>query len=125
MENQELTVLKTDGRGRVRRSVAEREAILDEFERSGVPARPFAEMHGINYQTLHSWIVKRRERKASGAVEGVGQAPVRFVEAVMGTRGGLRVELPGGAILVIEDESQARLAGKLIKSLSVVEARAC
>jgi transposase len=39
---------------------AQREAPLDEFERSGMMGRPFAKLLGVNYPTFASWIQKRR-----------------------------------------------------------------
>ena len=39
-------VLKTDGRGRVRTPETRREALLDEFERSGVPGSSLPRMRG-------------------------------------------------------------------------------
>ena len=61
-----LQPLKSDVNGRVRTPPARREEILDAFERSGVSALKFSKMVGVKYQTLVSWIVRRRrERGAS------------------------------------------------------------
>jgi transposase len=46
-----------------------REALLDEFERSGVSAMAFAKMAGVNYATFANWRQKRR--KARGLSEGL------------------------------------------------------
>jgi hypothetical protein len=40
------TILKRDALGRVTHTRGQREALLDEFERSGMKGRPFARMPG-------------------------------------------------------------------------------
>ena len=45
------------------RSRGDREAILDEFERSGLPGTRFAKRHGINYQTFAGWVQKRKRER--------------------------------------------------------------
>ncbi len=55
-------VLKTDVLGRVRTPRARQEALLDEFERSGVSGAKFAELAGINYQTFATWAQRRSKR---------------------------------------------------------------
>ena len=54
-------VLKTDVLGRVHTPKARREALLEEFERSGVSGMKFAALVGVNYQTSASWVQKRRK----------------------------------------------------------------
>jgi transposase len=53
-------VLKTDVLGTVKIGKDHREALLDAFERGGISGKAFARHHGVNYQTLASWIQKRR-----------------------------------------------------------------
>ena len=62
----ELTILKQDGRGRVRTSAARREQLLDEFARSGLSGPKFAELVGVKYQTFATW-VQRRQRQLGAA----------------------------------------------------------
>ena len=45
-------LLKQDVRGRVRTPRKRREALLDEFERSGLSGPKFAALVGVKYQTL-------------------------------------------------------------------------
>ncbi|MFT5466901.1 MAG: transposase-like protein [Verrucomicrobiales bacterium] len=47
--------LRVDARGHVRTSREEREAILDEFDRSGISGAAFAKLHGIAYSTFAHW----------------------------------------------------------------------
>ena len=56
-------VLKQDVLGRVKTPKARREQLLDEFERSGVSGQKFAELAGIKYQTLATWIQKRQRQR--------------------------------------------------------------
>jgi hypothetical protein len=45
-------VIKTDVMGRMRTSVARRESLLEEFDKSGLSGKKFAELSGVKYQTL-------------------------------------------------------------------------
>lgn len=84
-------VLKSDTLGRVQTPKARREALLEEFERSGVSGKKFAAMVGVNYQTFASWVQKRRKARRHHTVD-TPQKPVidvpasealRLVEAVI------------------------------------------
>jgi hypothetical protein len=59
--------LKRDVLGRVTLPASQREALLDEFERSGMKGLPFAQLVGIHYQTFASWIQKRRRARGDYA----------------------------------------------------------
>ena len=67
-------ILKTDVMGRVRTPPARRQALLEEFARSGVSGKKFAALVGINYQTFASWVQQRR--KARGEYPLPGKKPV-------------------------------------------------
>ena len=131
-------VLKTDVLGRVRTPVERREALLEEFARSGVSGKKFAALVGVNYQTFASWVQKRR--KARGQYPMAGRKPVararvpgalRLVEAVIasgsieeggGSGSAGCLQLPGGARVEIHDARQALLAAELLRALA---ARSC
>ena len=129
----EVAVLKTDTKQRVRTPPERRQALLDEFERSGLSGARFAAVTGIKYATFANWVQKRRrEQSCDGAGLTVGgQFPgeatgssVRWLEAMVGpkpmlTAGTLRVHLPGGAHLEITDRSQAMLAAELLRVLAI------
>jgi hypothetical protein len=140
--NEETNALRTDTRGRVRTPVERREALLEEFERSGISAMAFAKMAGINYATFANWRQKRR--KARGLRESVSEdaaamgktvetnRPMRLFEAFVehgsgaGARcAGLTIELPAGARLVVESPVQVRLAAELLALLQQSARRAC
>ena len=63
LETSGSELLKTDCLGRVRTSRARREAILDEFERSGGSGQQFAALLGIKYPTFAIWIQSRRRAR--------------------------------------------------------------
>lgn len=126
---EESEILKLDDRGRVLVPRERREALLEEFERSGLSGAGFARMAGVKYATFASWLAaKKRKRKEVAAPSGV----VRLLEAEVdgregkpedgicqgrGYSAGLVVELPGGSRLRVESPTQAALAAELIRLL--------
>jgi transposase-like protein len=116
-------VLKTDRLGRVKTPVERREALLDEFERGGMSGQAFARHYGIKYQTLASWIQKRRRGRGESEP---GAGGLRLVEAVIesgkvvpeGAKIAVRVELPGGASMEVSNGWQAALAAQLLRALT-------
>ena len=91
------------------------------YDTSAMSAPEFSKQAGINYQTFATWIQQRRREEkqvsdtSSGWVEVVTQKPDAH-QIVKGF--GLEVDLGHGAKMMIRDESQAKLAGVLIRSLS-------
>lgn len=130
-------ILKSDARGRVRVPVERREALLDEFERSGLSGVKFAQLVGVKYPTFALWVQKRRRARATLATEDAGvsvapaRGPIRWFEAVaaeptVGRSGeGLTVELPGGGRLLVETPGQLRWAAELLRLLSQGRGRPC
>jgi len=68
-------VLKQDGAGRVWTPREQREALLDEFERGGLPATKFAAEIGVKYQTFANWVRNRRKERSAGSAAH-GPVPV-------------------------------------------------
>ena len=126
----ETEILKTDVLGRVKMSVERREAILDEFERSGVAGAPFAEMIGVKYTTFATWVQKRKKARGQYpciAVVKKSKGAVRFVEAV-GARepeSSLTIELPGGARVSVGTTGEMEAAGRLLSVLAQKKEGAC
>lgn len=126
--NQGENLMPSDARGRVLVPKERREALLDEFERSGLSGVKFAQMAGIKYPTFAYWASKRREaRRASATESGSGaQGSVGFVEAVLDRTapgvmiggGGLAIELPGGARVQVQSPLQLQLAAELVRLLA-------
>jgi hypothetical protein len=112
-------VIRSGKGGRLCFTPAQRGAMLDAFERCGVSAMSFARQHGLKYQTFISWLRKRREERERQVDDGGG-----FAEVVLGPPSdpgpgapGLRVELPGGAILYVTSRAALPLAAELLNSL--------
>lgn len=127
------TFLKTDERGRVRTPPAQREALLDEFERSGLSGIKFAALCGVKYpSSFANWVQRRKRQRmeaTGGNAEGMESrpaagAPVQWWEAVVGEdRGGppgrtLLLHLPGGVRMEITNAAQVGLAVQLLGALA-------
>ena len=116
-------ILKVDTAGRVWTPREQRETVLDEFERSGLPATKFAAHIGVKYPTFASWVQKRRQRRGGGASRSRKElAALQWVEATVddakaGTARALVIHLPGGARLEVGDAAQAVLAAQLLRAL--------
>jgi len=146
MSDFKSTILKRDATGRVHYSPEQREALLDEFERSGLKGAAFVRTIGISYPTFASWIQQRRHARGDYRLQrpmvaaGAPRAP-RWIEASMadrlltgshpsvpyGSLSGsavaqpvtpLRVELPCGSRLLVGDAQQAELAVRIIQALA-------
>ncbi|MEI9896733.1 MAG: IS66 family insertion sequence element accessory protein TnpB [Chthoniobacter sp.] len=119
-------VLKQDAAGRVWTPPEQREAVLDEFERSGLPAAQFAARVGVKYQTLATWVQKRRKARSEGNATNSTPAVPRlegWVEATVESSAedrtrSLVVHLPGGSRLEVRDTAQAVLAAHLLRALA-------
>lgn len=109
-------IMKSDKLGRVQVPPERREAILDEFERSGMSGIAFARHHGIKYQTFAAW--RQRRKKAPEPVVARKSAFV-LVEPPfeIPSNQGLEIELGGGARLRIRSRAEVGLAAELIRSL--------
>jgi hypothetical protein len=130
----EEPVLKSDTKGRVRVPAERREMLLDEFESSSLSAMKFAALAGVKYATFANWIQRRRKQRATiqqsgpSVEEGVhctqtATRPVRLFEAFAevgraSVGAALRVELPGGGVIVLESPGQLRLAAELLQMLT-------
>jgi hypothetical protein len=120
-------ILKTDARGRVLTPRDRREALLDEFERSGLSGAEYSTLVGIKYQTFATWAHRRRQQRGSqSASKAVSKAEqVRWLEAVvsdaqgssLAAHNGLVLQLPGGARAEIVNLSQVPVAAALLQAL--------
>jgi transposase-like protein len=54
------SIMKTDRRGRLRYSSEQKAAIVEAYQSSGLSGPRFAALHGVNYQTLASWLQSKR-----------------------------------------------------------------
>jgi uncharacterized protein (DUF2126 family) len=135
-------VLKRDARGRVRTTAEQREAILGEFERSGLSGPQFARVAGINYQTFATWRQQQKKSRTGSRLRLPGKAPAalrpkaedtpfHFAEVMVQAQAtspelrplgalALRVQLRDGVHLEIRDAGEVALAVQLIKALQTV-----
>jgi transposase-like protein len=109
-------VLKVDEAGRVWTPRELRDAVLDEFERSGMPATQFAARLGVKYPTFASWVQQRRKSRGDAK-------SLRWVEATVAAPAhisgkSLTVQLPGGARMDVGDAAQAKMAAVLLRELA-------
>lgn len=127
-------ILKTDKRGRVRLPPERREALLAEFDRSGLSLTRFAELAGVRYSTFATWLQQRRNKTGTtpqGKEMDGRHHPVCFAEVLVEAEVqpaqavvcALKVSLPGDAQMVIDDAAQIPLAVQLLKALQ--EPRPC
>ena len=119
-----LLVLKRDERGRVRTPRERRAMLVGEFQRSGLSASKFAQLVGVHYNTLWNWL-QERGLTAKRGKKRTAPKP-RLVEVCMDRKEGssqspqaaVRISLPGGATIEIEDRGQVNLVADLLKALA-------
>lgn len=133
MTSTEPAVCKVDRRGRVHVPVARREALLDEWERSGTSLPEFARLVGVKYATLAGWRAKRQRQRAlagPAVVRRESAAPaVQLFEALVETPcsagGALVVELPGGGRALVQGAAQVPWTAELLRLLGQPGGRPC
>jgi transposase len=127
----EDVILKKDVLGRIRTPRERREALLAEFDRSGMSGQKFAAWAGINYQTWATWVQKRRKEAGQPPLvksRAKKHRPVRWLEAVVHQEAsaqelrvrktaGLIVHGPGGIRIEIHEARQVSLAVQLLREL--------
>ena len=136
--SEDHNVLKSDTRGRVRTPPDRREALLDEFERSGLSGVKFAALVGVKYPTFALWVHKRRKARSQPAEETprvetpapAAARPIRLFEAIAelgggGADSGLTIEWPGEAKMRVESASQLRLSAELLRLMGAMGGRSC
>ena len=137
----ESVILKTDGLGRVRTPLAQRDALLDAFERSGLSGMKFAALHGVKYPSFANWVQQRKRHRlmaeaGAGSEGATGRttvptgSSVRWWEGVVdhgaartdgaagGPGSGLQLHLPGGVRMEITGPDQVGWAAQLLQALA-------
>jgi len=113
------SIIRAGSDGRLRFTPAQRQELLDAFDRSGLSAMAFARGHGVCYQTFIAWQRKRREQQALPVTHS-GPA---FAEVLVADRqlacpsAALRVILPCGSIIEIASRVALPLAVELLSTL--------
>lgn len=141
MHNTKTRNLKRGAMGRMGCPPGQREALLDEFERSGLNGAAFARAVGISYPTFANWIQKRRHARGDDGVRpGSGRAEAkpgpRWLEAALPwspvpspalslapamPAAPLALELPCGTRMLVGDARQAALAAQLLLALQSLQ----
>jgi transposase len=128
-------IVKTDRIGRIKTPRERREALLAEFDQSGMSGAQFAKWAGIKYGTFITWVQKRRRKGAPGQAgdklpPSGTKSEVRWVEAVMEKATAKKtdanpnatvmiVQGPGGVRLELSEERQVLWAAKLLRHLEM------
>jgi transposase-like protein len=124
MTDMNEVILKTDRRGRLRYTAEQKQALVEAYEASGLSCPRFAALHGVNYQTLVSWLKKRRQVDSDHPVlrslvptELVGSPPGNVAATPM------EILLPCGVMLAVHTPSQLDMAVALLRELQ--KSRSC
>jgi transposase-like protein len=123
------SVLKPDQIGRLRYTPEQKKTMVDAYRASGLNAPRFAAHHGVNYQTLVSWIKKDMQSSTSTKPQSPPSSRFSLIPAMIegsgnpAADGAIEIFLPGGARLSITSANQVALAVALIRQLE--PARPC
>lgn len=114
-------VLKQDRLGRVQRTAEQRADIVEEFKRSGLSVGRFAQLSGIAYNTLWTWVhqagIKLRQSRslAPRLVQAVVSIPCLPTSSAASS---LRLCLGQAVVVELSNVEQVPLAAQLIKALN-------
>jgi transposase-like protein len=123
------SILKTDRHGRLRYTPEQKKTMVDAYRASGLSAPRFAAHHGVNYQTLVTWIRKDKQSSTSTTPNSSPSGFLSLVPALIEVSGNepadaaMEISLPGGARLSLTSANQVALAVALIRQLE--QARPC
>ena len=111
-------ILKVDEVGRVRTPPEKREAMLAEYERSGMTGAQFARFVGVRYSTLMYWLQKRRKGAGQGEQAAMHARKERprwleaRVEGEVAQSEKMVVEMGGGVRMLVSNRTQAGASGR-------------
>ena len=97
-----------------RRSQAEAEGLVQEFEQSGLSRKAFSSSRGVALHTLDYYRARYRAHRAATGVPDL--LPVDLISARPAS-GGLRVELANGRRIVIEAGFDVSVLKQLVAAL--------
>lgn len=123
------SILKTDRQGRLRYTPEQKKTMVDAYRASGLSAPRFAAHHGVNYQTLVTWIRKDKQSSTSTTPNSSPSGFLSLIPAMIERSGNpvadaaMEISLPGGARLSLTSANQVALAVALIRQLE--HARPC
>ena len=99
---------------RRRRSHAEAESLVRDFEQSGVSRKAFSSARGVALHTLDYYRARCSTRRASTAAQGL--FPVDLI-STPSVSGGLRVELANGLRIIVEAGFDVSVLKHLVAAL--------
>ena len=117
-------ILKVDEVGRVRTPSEKRQALLTEFDRSGMTGAQFARFSGVRYPTFMNWVQKRRkeagqnEQMATSRPDHPRWLEAR-VEGEVAKSENIVVEMGCGVRMHVGSHAQAALAGELLRAMGL------
>jgi len=112
------SVIRSDSRGRMLVAADQREALLDEFERSGLSGMAYCRLHRLTSPTFATWVQKRRRRPTAQSAAFAEVVIESRTEAAVASDGqGLRLTLASGTTLEVTRRSQLPLLVELLRSL--------
>jgi transposase-like protein len=117
------SIMKVDRLGRLRYTREQKKTMVDAYLISGLSAPRFATLHGVNYQTLVSWIKKGNMAGAADPSQSPHPALLSLVPAEIedstdiGAGRAMEVLLPSGERIIISSPGQLELAVGLIREL--------
>lgn len=123
------SLVKADRRGRLRYTSEQKKTMVDAYRTSGLSAPRFAAHHGVNYQTLVSWIKKDKQPSTPPTPDSAPSGFFSLIPAVIegsgnpAAIGAMEIFLPGGARLSITSANHVALAAALMRELE--QARSC
>ncbi len=123
------SLLKTDKIGRLRYTSEQKKTMVDAYWASGLSAPRFAAHHGVNYQTLVSWIKKDKQSSPTKTPDCSPSRLFSLIPAVIEGNGNpaaddaMEIALPGGARLSITSTNHVAFAVALIRELQ--NSRSC
>lgn len=123
------SIVKADRRGRMRYTPEQKKTMVDAYRASGLSAPRFAAHHGVNYQTLVSWIKKDKQSSRSTTANCAPATLFSLIPAIIEDRGkssvdtAMEISLPSGVRLSVTSTDHVALAAALIRQLEL--ARPC
>ena len=117
-------ILKVDEVGRIQTPPEKREAMLAEYDRSGMTGAQFARFVGVRYSTLMYWLQKRRKEAGRSGCRAACEAGSSAL-AGSARRGrsakseNLVVEVGGGVRMLVGNRTQAALAGEVLRAMGL------
>ncbi|MDF1815608.1 MAG: hypothetical protein P1V20_25645 [Verrucomicrobiales bacterium] len=127
LEEESAEIIKADSKGRLQIPVERRDALLAEFDRSGMSGAAFARHYGIKYTTFAHWIRTRRNQKTRGRQRKRAASKSQFlmIETTPGTtsadKDGVKIELPNGCRVSLHSRQEVELVAALINALGTAK----